>query len=139
MVNEELHPVRFSKGQVDFIEHLILICGKATLGDWPESCCDILSTIEKSEKESSKPLTEGKTLSNVKEQPTTRAPSGPPPPGQGESKPNQGESEIKRCYHLNMRFIRGMDSGICPDCHKIADLSDVINILLDLLHVHPTH
>ena len=75
------------------------------------------------------PLTEGKTKSCVKEYPTTRRPLRPPPPGRRKTK-------AKKCYHLNIRF-KNMSPEICPDCHTSVWLSDMVNVLLDLLHVHP--
>jgi len=124
MKNEELHPVRFSRGEIEFIEFMIYASGPL---DQRER--DILSTIEKSEKRDRKPLTEGKMLSNVKDGPATGPPSDPP---------GQGKPRAKKCRHLNIRFT-GMGPDYCPDCHTNVWLSDMINILLDLLHVHPIH
>ena len=46
MEDEELHPVRFSKSQINFILHMI---HEKALEYWEEECQDILSTVEKSE------------------------------------------------------------------------------------------
>lgn len=78
MKNKELHSVRFTRKQVEFIELMIHASGYGREED-------ILSTIEKSERKGGGPLTEGKTLSNVKNSPTTNLlPISPP--GQGRAK-----------------------------------------------------
>ncbi len=42
-MENELHPVRFTKRQIDFIEHMIYEKG---YDFWEEQCSDIISTIE---------------------------------------------------------------------------------------------
>jgi hypothetical protein len=95
---------------------------------WEEECRDILSTIKESEKRVSKPLTEGKTLSNIKDMSKAGLrPSGPP---------GQRTPKAKKCRHLNIRFT-GMGPDYCPDCNINVLSSSMVNVLLDLLHVHP--
>ena len=133
---EVIHPVRFSEKQIRFIELMIYASGN--FGENSKEG-DILSTIKQSvikhkkkliEGRFRKPLTEGKTLSNIKD--ISKAglrPSGPP---------GQGTPKAKKCLHLNIRFT-GMGPDYCPDCNINVWPSNMINVLLDLLHVHPTH
>lgn len=82
MKNKELHSVRFSKEQVNFIELMIYGSSRCAKGSRED---DILSTIKKSVKKDRGLLTEGKTLSNVKNPPTTNL-RPISPPGQGKAK-----------------------------------------------------
>lgn len=112
MAIEVLHPVRFSKEQIDFMELMIYASGNF---DEDSREWDILSTIKESGKKNSKPLTEGKMLCGVKKRTTSRPLYGPPP-GRSDH-PKVGEVMYRRieiCWdelHIGAK-IRGTVSII---------------------------
>jgi len=135
MKNEELHPVRFTKRQIYWIEHLARqIFRRVDTSDYLKGVCQtIFDTVEKFVKKDRESLTEGKTLGNVKDPPTTGSPS-TPPPGQllaQDYYQDCSKTGIK-CNHANMRF-RMMGPEVCPDCHTNVWLSDMVNAILDTI------
>jgi len=129
MGDKILHPVRFSKEQVDFIERMVYASGY-----YGETHKGILSTIEKSVKKGKKVSTKGKTLDNIKRALITGWPLYILPPAEKSTltKPEE-EVKVKKCHHLNMRF-KTNSRKICPDCHRTVWPSDMINIILDAIH-----